>query len=56
MHFAQQLLKKEKVAVVPGTAFGREFDDYIRISYASSFDNLKEALVRIEKFLKGVRR
>ena len=56
LHFAQQLLKKEKVAVVPGTAFGREFDDYIRISYASSFDNLKEALVRIEKFLKGVRR
>ena len=52
LDFAQKLLKEEKVAVVPGTAFGREFDDYIRISYASSYENLKEALVRMEKFLK----
>jgi aminotransferase len=54
--FAQRLLKEEKVAVVPGTAFGREFDNYIRISYASSFDNLKEALLRIERFLKGAKK
>ncbi len=52
MDFAQRLLKEQKVAVVPGTAFGCEFDDYIRISYASSLDNLKEALVRIKNFLK----
>ncbi len=52
MEFAQGLLKKEKVAVVPGTAFGKEYDDYIRISYASSFDNLKEALKRMERFLE----
>lgn len=51
MGFAQRLLKEEKVAVVPGAAFGREFDDYIRISYASSFDNLKEALNRMKEFL-----
>lgn len=51
MSFAQELLKKEKVAVVPGTAFGPSYDDYIRISYASSMDNLKEALKRMRKFL-----
>ncbi len=52
MEFAQGLLGKQKVAVVPGTAFGSTFDDYIRISYASSFENIKEALVRIGIFLK----
>ena len=51
LDFAQRLLQEKKVAVVPGTAFGRGFDDYIRISYASSLDNLKEALNRIEVFL-----
>ncbi|MFH1413279.1 MAG: aminotransferase class I/II-fold pyridoxal phosphate-dependent enzyme [Candidatus Omnitrophota bacterium] len=51
LDFAEQLLKKERVAVVPGTAFGHGFDDYIRISYTSSFDNLKEAFKRIENFL-----
>jgi aminotransferase len=52
LDFSQKLLKEQKVAVVPGTAFGREFDDYVRISYASSIENLKEALIRIENFLK----
>jgi len=52
LDFASKLLKEQKVAVVPGTAFGKEFNDYIRISYASSFDNLKEALARIDNFLK----
>ena len=52
LDFAQALLKKERVAVVPGTAFGGEFTDYVRISYASSFENLKEALARMENFLK----
>jgi aminotransferase len=56
LDFAQRLLKEQKVAVVPGTAFGCEFQDYIRISYASSLDNLKEALIRIENFLKNIRR
>lgn len=51
MGFAQGLLKEQKVAVVPGTAFSGNFRDYIRISYASSIDNLKEALNRIEAFL-----
>ena len=48
--FASRLLKQQHVAVVPGTAFG-PCDDYIRISYASSMDNIKEAVTRIEKFL-----
>jgi len=52
LEFAEQLLKEEKVAVVPGTAFGREYNDYIRISYASSFENLKDSLSRIERFSK----
>jgi aminotransferase len=52
LEFAEKLLKEEKVAVVPGTAFGREYDDYIRISYASSFENLKDSLSRIERFSK----
>ncbi len=50
--FAHELLKEEKVAVVPGTAFGDSGEGHIRCSYASSFDNLKEALVRIERFVK----
>jgi aminotransferase len=52
LEFAQRLLKQEKVAVVPGTAFGKDYDDYIRISYASSYQNLKEALSRIRSFLR----
>ncbi|MBI3991493.1 MAG: aminotransferase class I/II-fold pyridoxal phosphate-dependent enzyme [Candidatus Omnitrophica bacterium] len=56
MEFAQGLLKEQKVAVVPGTAFGRQYEDFIRISYASSFDNLKEALNRMGAFLKNTPR
>lgn len=52
MDFSRKLLEEEKVAVVPGTAFGACAEGYIRISYACSLDNLKEALVRIKKFLK----
>lgn len=55
MDFCQELLKEQKVAVVPGTAFGKSGEGYIRISYASSLDNLKEALNRIKAFLEGRR-
>jgi len=51
LDFAKKLLLQEKVAVVPGTAFGGEFDSYVRISYANSLENLREAVVRIERFL-----
>lgn len=50
--FATTLLKTEKVAVVPGNAFGDCGEGFIRISYAYSMENLKVALDRIEKFLK----
>lgn len=49
--FSKGLLEKQKVAVVPGTAFGSNCEGFIRISYASSMDNLKEAVARIEKFV-----
>jgi len=49
--FAKKLLEQEKVAVVPGTAFGDNCEGFIRISYASSMDNLKEAITRIDNFL-----
>jgi aminotransferase len=54
--FATQLLKEEKVAVVPGTAFGDCGEGYLRISYAYSIDNLKIALERIENFVKKHRK
>ena len=50
--FATQLLHEEKVAVVPGTAFGDCGEGYLRISYAYSIDKLKNALARIEKFVE----
>lgn len=52
MDFAQNLLKKEKVALVPGVAFGKSCEGYIRISYASSYENLKEAVARINRYLE----
>lgn len=50
--FANKLLQEEKVAVVPGTAFGECGEGYLRISYAYSIENLKIALERIEHFVK----
>jgi len=52
MDFCQRLLKDQNVAVVPGTAFGPSAEGYVRMSYASSFEDLKEAFTRIENFLK----
>lgn len=53
--FATKLLYEEKVAVVPGTAFGDCGEGYLRISYAYSIDNLKLALERIERFVEKQR-
>jgi aminotransferase len=55
LDFAKKLLFQEKVAVVPGKAFGDEFDVNIRISYANTLDNLKEAIIRIERFIKALK-
>lgn len=50
--FATRLLREEKVAVVPGTAFGDCGEGYLRISYAYSLKSLKEALGRMDRFIK----
>ena len=50
--FASRLLQEEKVAVVPGTAFGDSGEGFIRISYAYSLKNLKEALGRVQNFVE----
>lgn len=50
--FAGRFLQEEKVAVVPGTAFGDCGEGYLRISYAYSIENLKEALGRMARFVK----
>ena len=49
--FCARLLEQEKVAAVPGIAFGA--DDYLRISYATSLANIEKGLDRLEKFVKG---
>lgn len=53
--FALDLLREEKVAVVPGSAFGDCGEGFIRISYAYSIEELKEALLRIERYLNRKR-
>ena len=53
--FATRFLKEEKVAVVPGTAFGDCGEGYLRISYAYSIENLKVALERMNRFINKLR-
>ena len=53
--FAERFLKEEKVAVVPGTAFGDCGEGFLRISYAYSLDNLKIALEKMKKFVERLR-
>ncbi len=53
--FATKLLMEEKVAVVPGTAFGNCGEGYLRISYAYSLENLKIAISRIADFVERLR-
>ena len=50
--FAHDLLTKAKVAVVPGTDFGRNGDGYIRCSYATKYEKIVQAMDKIEKFLR----
>lgn len=52
--FAEKLLVKEHVALVPGTAFGACGEGYIRCSYATSVANISEALARIEHFVQNL--
>ena len=50
--FAEKLLFEEKVAVVPGSSFGASGAGYVRTAYCTAYDQLEEALVRIERFVK----
>jgi len=50
--FCQALLEEQKVAVVPGDAFGGCGEGHVRISYASSMENIREALARIQAFVQ----
>ena len=52
--FATRLLSEQKLAVVPGTAFGASGEGFVRISYAYSIENLKVGLERIQKFIESL--
>ncbi len=54
--FSTELLKSQKLAVVPGTAFGDSGEGFIRISYAYSLENLKKAMDRMEAFITELRK
>ena len=54
--FATKLLQEEKVAAVPGTAFGDSGEGHLRISYAYSLDNLKKAMERFKRFVENLRK
>ncbi len=53
--FANRLVEEERVAVVPGKAFGESGDSFVRCSYATSMKNLVEAMKRIRKFVKRIK-
>lgn len=53
--FATRLLQEEKVAVVPGSAFGESGEGFIRVSYAYSLEDLKEAIGRLGRFIDRMR-
>ena len=53
LDFAAQLLESEQVAVIPGKAFGLE--NYIRVSYATSMEAIKEGLERLNKFIENIK-
>ncbi len=52
--FAMQLLRQEKVAVVPGTAFGACGEGFVRCAYATSMERIKEAMHRMKRFVSGL--
>ncbi|WP_439021293.1 aminotransferase [Bacillus thuringiensis] len=54
--FAEQLLLEEKVAVVPGSVFGESGEGFIRCSYATSLEQLLEAMKRMERFVENKKR
>ena len=53
--FATKFLEEERVAAVPGSAFGDSGEGFLRISYAYSIENLKEAMIRLARFVNKLR-
>ena len=53
--FAMRFLEEEKVAVVPGSAFGESGEGFLRVSYAYSLEDLKEAIGRLGRFVERLR-
>ncbi len=49
--FAEALLREERVAVIPGSAFGACGRGFVRCSYATAYENIEEALVRMARFM-----
>src|SRR3989440_1266469 len=54
--FSERLLLEEKVAVVPGSAFGKSGAGHVRASYATSLPNIQEALNRMERFISKLKK
>jgi aminotransferase len=54
--FALRLLNEKKLVIVPGNAFGESGEGFMRISYAYSLEELKEALSRLEDFVKSLKK
>ena len=54
--FCERFLREEKVAVIPGTAFGPGGEGYVRACYASSMRDLTESISRLDNFLQNLRR
>ena len=54
VRFSRDIMKEQAVAIVPGSIFGTFSDHMIRISYATEMEKLKEAMDRIEKFIKSL--
>ena len=54
MEFCERLIHSQRVAVVPGDAFGASGEGFVRISYCYSTKHIIEALERMEAFLKGL--
>jgi aminotransferase len=50
--FAEQLLEEESVAAIPGRAFGAAGKGHVRMSYATAYDQIEEALERIARFIQ----
>ena len=52
--FCERLLKEQKVAVIPGNAFGESGEGHVRISYSYSMNHLREAMDRIRQFIQSL--